>query len=281
MGRTVLIPTNFDDFAQPLVDFCAGTKLRGIDKCIIVHIIDSTGIEEPFILSEIKDKTDKLNKLAQPIRDAGIETVARVVTGDPLSQIRHLLHQEAVDVMVVGTTAKSSLRRLFTGSLSEDLAYSQSIPTLLLRDDLLEKSQDVMQDSVAWSRTLVVPIDYSAASARAVLQCTKFEPESIGEVRLLHVLTACPRNQTMESCIQEQEFRLSAFSRMLEDVGIKAVPVVREGTPLDGILDEIRESGATGVVIGSNSQSRFNELFLGSTAREVVSTVPVFTMVVP
>lgn len=281
MKRTVLVPTDFDTYAKDLVQFCAGTKVRGIDRCVLTHIVDPRGVEEKFLLFEIEEKYEKLKALAKPIEDAGIQLVIRVEEGNPVSKIRELIREEKVDVMMVGTTAKSTLKRLFTGSISEDLAYSESIPTLLLREDLLSKSANLEEDSKNWSQNLIVPIDYSAASARAVLQCTRFEPESIGEVRLLHVLTSCPRNQTMESCKEEQLFRLSAFSRMLEDAGIKAVPVVREGSPLDGILDEIYETGATGVVIGSNSQSRINEFLLGSTAREVVATAPVYTMVVP
>lgn len=281
MRRTVLVPTDFDDYAERLVEFCAGTKGRGIDTCVLTHIVDAKGVEEKFLLLDIEEKTAQLKELAKPIEEAGIKLVIRVEEGDPVKEVRRIIVEEKVDVIMVGTTAKSSLRRFFTGSISEDLAYTENIPTLLLRDDLLKAEDDLEEASKNWSQKLVVPIDYSAASARAVLQCTRFLPDSVGEVRLLHVLTSCPRNQTMDSCKEEQLFRLSAFSKMLEDVGIKAVPVVREGAPLDGILDEIYESGASGVVIGSNSQSRINELLLGSTAREVVATVPVYTMVVP
>lgn len=281
MKRTMLIATNFDDFASHVIDFCAGTRGRGIVRCIAVNVMDTTGMEERVAIAEKEVMRKKLNILIEPIRQAGIEAEARIVSGDPASAIMDIVASEPIDVIVIGTTTKSRLSRLFTGSLSDELAFGQNVPTLMLRDDLLIASEDNEAISVDWSKKLVVPVDYSAASARAVLQCTKFEPEAVGEVRLLHVLTSCPRNQTMASCVAEQEFRLSAFSRMLEDVGIKAVPIVAEGEVVQEILKEVKSSGATGIVIGSNSNSLLGELFLGSTARAVLSAAPVFTMVVP
>jgi len=281
MKRTMLIPTDFDDYAPRLMQFCAGTRERGIIRCILVHVLDTSGLEGPNISQAMSDARAKLNILAEPIRQAGIETVVRVMTGSPTHEILSVAQNENVDVVVVGTTAKSKFGRLFTGSLSEDIAYGQKAPTLMIRDDLIENSDDVEESSLNWSRKLVVPVDYSAASARGVLQCTRFEPNAVGEVRLLHVLTSCPRDQAMPACVAEQEFRLSAFCRMLEDVGIKATPVVREGQVVEQIKAEVEESGATGIVIGSNSRSLISEFIIGSTTQEVVRTAPVYVMVVP
>lgn len=281
MKRTMLIATNFDQFASSVIAFCAGTRGRGIERVILINVFDTSGMEEAVALREKAATRKKLDLLAVPIREAGIETDVRVTSGSPAGVISEIIATEPIDVVVIGTTDKSRLSRFFTGSLSEDVAFGQNVPTLLLRDDLLLKYDDLKVASADWSRKIVVPVDYSAASARAVLQCTKFEPDSVGEVRLLHVLTSCPRGQTMTDCKAEQEFRLSAFSRMLEDVGIKATPVVREGFVLEEIIKEVEAVGATGVVIGSNSNSRLGAMFLGSTARDVVSAAPVFTMVVP
>ena len=281
MKRTMLIPTDFDDYTPRLMDFCAGTRERGIVRCILVHVVDTSGLEGPVIAQTLEDAKAKLNILAEPIRQAGIETSLRVVTGSPAYEILNIVRNENVDVIVVGTTAKSKMARLFTGSLSEDIAFGQKAPTLMVRDDLVAAEKDVEVASVDWSRTLVVPVDYSAASARAVSQCTRFEPESVGEVRLLNVIEDLPKGQDVSAAVSEQEFRLSAFCRMLEDVGIKAVPVVRSGKVVEEIIAEIDSSHATGVVIGCNSKTLLSELIVGSTTLEVIHKAPVYVMVVP
>lgn len=281
MKRTMLIPTDFDDYTPKLMDFCAGTSQRGIVRCILVHVVDTSGLEGPVISKTLEDAKNKLNILAEPIRQAGIETSLRVVTGNPSFEILNLVRNENVDVVVVGTTAKSKLARLFTGSLSEDIAFGQKAPTLMVRDDLIVDKEDVELSSLEWSKKLVVPVDYSAASARAVLQCTRFEPESVGEVRLLNVIEEVPKGQDLVSAISEQEFRLSAFCKMLVDVGINAVPVVRQGKVIDEILAEVKDSDATGIVIGCNSKTLLSELMVGSTTQEIIRVAPVYVMVVP
>lgn len=281
MKRTMLIPTDFDDYTPRLMDFCAGTRQRGIVRCILVHVVDTSGLEGPVIGQTLEDAKGKLNVLAEPIRQAGIETSIRVVTGNPSYEILSIVRDENVDVIVVGTTAKSKFARLFTGSLSEDIAFGQKAPTLMVRDDLLLNAKDVEESSLEWSRTLVVPVDYSAASARAVLQCTRFEPASVGEVRLLNVIEDDLSNEDMKSVFAEQEFRLSAFCRMLEDICIKAVPVVRQGKVVEEIINEVEDSQATGIVIGVNSKTLLSEFIVGSTTQEIIKHAPVYVMVVP
>lgn len=281
MKRTMLIPTDFDDYTPRLMEFCAGTAGRGIVRCILVHVVDTSGLEGPVISKTLDEAKHKLDRLAEPIRQAGIETSLRIVTGNPAYEILELVRKEAVDVIVVGTTAKSKFARLFTGSLSEDIAFGQKAPTLMVRDDLILDKEDVKESSANWSKKLVVPVDYSASSARAVLQCTRFDSESVGEARLLNVIESLPKGQDLETAIHEQEFRLSAFCRMLEDVGIKATPVVRKGKVIDEILAEVKESEATGIVIGVNSKTFLEELIVGSTTQAIVKIAPVYVMVVP
>lgn len=279
----MLIPTDFDTYAPRLMDFAAGTHERGIVRCIIAHVMNTQGMEAPVSEAATAEAHARLRVLARPIEQAGIEVETRILTGSaaPGPQVRELAMREGVDVIVIGTTAKSRLTRFFTGSMSEDVALGQSAPTLMLRDDIIASASDAQELSIGWSKKLVVPIDFSPSSARAVLQCTRFEPESVGEVRLVHVLTTCPRGQTMEEYIRENEFRLSAFALMLEDAGYRTSVVVRQGSVVETIVSEVFQSGATGIVSGTNSRGVIPELFIGSNSLDLVATSPVPVMVVP
>lgn len=281
MKRTMLIAISLDSHSQKAMDFCAGTRMRGIVRAILLHVLDTSGMEGPVISRAIEDAHQKLNIMAEPIRNSGIEVQVRIVTGSPSHEIMSVAQSEGVDVIVMGTSAKNIIQRIFTGSVSEDIAYGQKAPTLLIRDDIIEASDDPKKLSVEWSKKLVVPIDYSAASARAVLQCTRFEPEGVGEVRLIHVIKKVAKDDDLNDMIAEDEFRLSAFCTMLENSGIKAVPVVRVGDVQDEILAEVVESGATGIVIGNNSKSALTEVLMGSTTQEILAKSPVLVMVVP
>lgn len=281
MKRTMLIAVSLDNLSTKAMDFCAGTRGRGIVRAILLHVLDTSGMEGPVINKAIEDAHQRLNIMAEPMRLAGIEVQIRVVTGSPTHEIMSVAQSEKVDVIVMGTSAKNIIQRIFTGSISEDIAYGQKAPTLLIRDDIINASPDAEALARDWSRKMVVPIDYSAASARAVLQCTRFEPEAVGEVRLLHVIRKVSKGDCLEDLIAEDEFRLSAFCTMLENAGLNATPVVRCGDVVEEILAEVAESGASGIVIGNNAKSALTEVLMGSTTQAILAQAPVLVMVVP
>ncbi|MDR1412693.1 MAG: universal stress protein, partial [Actinomycetes bacterium] len=269
MKRTLLIPTDFDQYAPMIMEFCAGTRERGIVKCILLHVIDTSGMESPVLARAMEEGYERLDKLSAPLRASGIEVTTRIETGERTHEILRVAAQDNVDVVVMGLTRKAAPRRFFEGSTSDSVVYRQKVATLLVRDDILAASRDPKQLSLEWSKSLVVPVDYSAPSARAVLQCTRFEADAVGEVRLLHVLD--PKHLSSEDArrraIEENTFRLSAFGSMLEDIGISATPVVRIGESVhDEILSEIAESASSGVVLGVRGRGALAKLVLGSVS---------------
>ena len=284
MKRTLLLATDFDAYAPQLIEFVAGAKKRGIVKCVLLHVLDTSGLEMPVISKSIDSTYRRLDDMGAPLREIGMETVSRVETGNRSHDIMRVAEQEKADVIVMGTTAKSNMQRLFEGSVSAAVTWGQKSPTLLLRDDILNSVASAKQLSADWSKKLVVPVDFSSSSARAVLQCTHFEPEAVGVVRLLYIINAKRGEVAADYSddIKEYEFRLSAFAAMLADHGVKTEIVVRVGeNKHEEIIAEVRHSNATGLVIGSGGRSSFRTFIIGSTSRAVLLESPVPVMVVP
>ncbi|MCL2526538.1 MAG: universal stress protein [Coriobacteriia bacterium] len=284
MKRTLLLATDFDSYAPQLIEFVAGAQSRGIAKCVLLHVLDTSGLEMPVISKSIDSTYRRLDDMGAPLREIGMETVSRVETGNRSHDIVRVAEQEKVDVIVMGTTAKSNMQRLFEGSVSAAVTWGQKTPTLLLRDDILNSVDSATELSKDWSQNLVVPVDFSSSSARAVLQCTHFDPDSVGKVRLLHVIQSKKGETAADYAdqIKEYEFRLSAFAGMLADHGIGTEIVVRVGeNKQEEIVGEVRQSGATGIVIGGGGRSSFRTFILGSTSRGVLLESPVPVMVVP
>ena len=284
MKRTLLLATDFDDYAPQLIEFVEGTKARGIVKCVLLHVLDTSGLEMSVISKSIDSTYRRLDEMGEPLRAAGIETVSRVETGNRSHDIVRVAEQEKVDVIVMGTTLKSNMQRLFEGSVSAAVTWGQKTPTLLLRDDILGTAENAKQLSVDWAKKLVVPVDFSSSSARAVLQCTHFEADAVGMVRLLHVIQSKKGETAADYAeqIKEFEFRLSAFAGMLAEHGVETETVVRVGEDKhEEIVAEVRQSNATGLVIGGGGRSSFRTFILGSTSRAVIVDSPVPVMVVP
>jgi len=284
MKRTLLLATDFDSYAPKLIEFVGGAQTRGITKVVLLHVLDTSGLEMPVISKSIDSTYRRLDDMGAPLRERGIETVSRVETGNRSHDIVRVAEQEKVDVIVMGTTAKSNMQRLFEGSVSAAVTWGQKTPTLLLRDDILNSIDSAKELSLNWAKKLVVPVDFSSSSARAVLQCTHFDQEAVGLVRLLHVIHAKKGETAADYAeqIQEFEFRLSAFASMLAEHGVDTEIVVRVGEhKQEEVIAEVKQSNATGLVIGGGGRSSFRTFILGSTSRAVLLDSPVPVMVVP
>jgi nucleotide-binding universal stress UspA family protein len=131
---------------------------------------------------------------------------------------------------------------------------------------------------------MLIPVDFSASSARAVLQCTRFFPDAVGKFRLMHIVS--PKKAKTEEeralAIRDNEFRLSAFASMLSEHGVDTEVVVRIADGREAtILKEAEEWNATGIVIGGGGRSSFTTFVIGSTSRGVLLHAKVPVMVVP
>lgn len=73
---------------------------------------------------------------------------------------------------------------------------------------------------------------------------------------------------------------LAGLVRQLVEVGVKATPIVRQGSPAHVILNEAEKLGAELIVVGSHGHGLMFEAILGAVSTEVLrhSTVPVLVI---
>jgi nucleotide-binding universal stress UspA family protein len=100
--------------------------------------------------------------------------------GRPADHLLHVAHERGVDLVVVGTHQREGLARLWHGSVSAGVLRhaGQSVACV-------PPSQPVEPKS-APPRTVLVPVDFSEASARAISQARSLVGPG-GRVHLLHV----------------------------------------------------------------------------------------------
>jgi nucleotide-binding universal stress UspA family protein len=100
--------------------------------------------------------------------------------GRPADHLLHVAHERGVDLMVVGNHQRGGLARLWHGSVSAGVLRhaEQSVACVPPTPDLARKSVP--------PRAVLVPIDFSEASARAIAEARALVRPG-GRVHLLHV----------------------------------------------------------------------------------------------
>jgi nucleotide-binding universal stress UspA family protein len=130
-------------------------------------------------------------------------------------------------------------------------------------------------------RRILHASDFSRASAPAFRQAIEYAKKHRAELRLLHVVdpmmpmpdgyVSPPTYEGLRASAREYgRKRLARLAARAAKAGVRAAPVLREGTPWSEIVRASRGPGVELVVIGTHGRTGLSRLLLGSVASRVV-----------
>ncbi len=132
--------------------------------------------------------------------------------------------------------------------------------------------------SVSKPSSVLVPVDFSAASFAAVQTALEFvdAPENV------HVIFVVPARQSEADFIREAMSNVGGLDRAraelaakLKELGYPQVQAsIEEGAPADVISQKAGELDVELIIIPSHSRSGLPRLFLGSVAGQVLRSAP-------
>lgn len=126
-------------------------------------------------------------------------------------------------------------------------------------------------------RRILVPVDFSDCSRKALRYASAFAKQFQAELTLLHVLEAPPTQVwVIESVFSgaggPRELVAEELSAWQEEIdgGIATKAVLREGVADQQILQAIEDNNIDLVILGTRGRSGLAHLFLGSTAERIL-----------
>jgi nucleotide-binding universal stress UspA family protein len=155
----------------------------GIHSPVHVEQLDPVvrGIEtlepqvERVLLREVRERVGVLPG------EGSVEAVLEPGFGRPADHLLHVAHARRVDLMVVGTHQRSGLKRLLHGSVSAGVLRHAEQSVVCVPPTLAAEAHAQRPP-----RSVLVPVDFSEASARAIRQARTLVGPG-GRVHLLHV----------------------------------------------------------------------------------------------
>lgn len=143
------------------------------------------------------------------------------------------------------------------------------------------------------SKHILVPVDFSKGSDRAVAQAEALASALGAEIELFHAyqlpVFALPDSSVTVSptyvadLTDRAQRELNRHRDALRARGLSVATKLLEGNPADAIVERAETLHALMIVIGTHGRSGFRRFLLGSTAERVVrmATVPVLTVHLP
>lgn len=279
--KKILIATDYSAFSNKAMHYGLAIARTYHSKVNLVSIVSSLGLAMagPEAIAEavqlgVKEATELRRKLAAGGFLENVTTQIDVEYGnDVAAKILEVCHRWQPDLVVLGTRGRTGLKKIWMGSVAEEVFRGSSCPVL------------TVGPGVAWPKTeprakrILFPTDFSNESVRALNGCVAFAEAQGSTLVLLHVAP----NPTGEAAADRARVVTSIEARLralLPPAFAKGTPVrVEFGRVQDTICSVAEEEKASLIVMGLHAD---NGLLEGrwEHAYQVVSqaTCPVLTV---
>lgn len=286
---TILCAVDFSEESRLALKYAGmGAKLYGA-RLIVLH---AQRFELPayFTPAQIETLTQQLDSaragaedllrqysgsVLGPLADS-LPTTYTVVDQHPVDAILETTSREGANLIVLGTHGRGGAKRLWLGSVAENVATHSEVPVFVVRQKQHEFIDAENPGSPLRLRTIVVPVDFSETS-RAALRVSLSIAERF-EAKLVPVCVvpgdAASDLRTSEAMLKEWLGQVHASRCIVE-------AVTRAGHAAEQILSLINETRADLAVLGAENSRSTGHPLLGRTTKLVLRQAPVPVLVVP
>ena len=194
--KSILIATDFSKASEGPLRHALGIARHYGAKLYLTHVVSSLGFTlagpESLVLA-----TDSARREAQELeRDLlnrgeldGFNHEIVIRQGNVWEELKEVINQERVDLVVVGTHGRRGLGKLLLGSVSEEIFCHAPCPVLTVGPSSF---QEAHVESIGVPRPILFPTDFGAASLRALPYAMAFANQRRAKLVLLHVLPSVP-----------------------------------------------------------------------------------------
>ncbi len=279
--KYILFATDFEVSASRAFPFALAIAKRYSARLDALHVIPTKALAlaSPQSIHRVLAQAEDfarygLNQLLGPFRHHGLSCRALIGEGNVTDVIEEFVKQSATDLLVVGTSSRMGLSKVFLGSVAEELIRDSPCPVLAVGPNVTTLASDGIH-------SIVCPIDFSDASAKATQFAIALASEYQAHLTFVHVLPHIPKGP-LQMAAELIERRV--FDAMPEEPEFPYPPevIVETGPVADCILNLTTDLYADLVVMGAHGTGSFAEMasHFGSIAHRVVSlaTCPVLTV---
>ena len=246
----------------------------------LLHVVNPAPIEKlrqlvadmpAEVEQRVLDATrDELRELGATVsKHRGVTASLRIATGPLIPELS--AHAEAADLLVLGARGSSFMRHLLLGSTPERMLRKTPRPMLVVKQPPHEPY-----------RSLLVPVDFSAYSARAIQVAQGIAPGA--NIVLLHAFEVLVEGKLRLAGVEADlihRYRVAAKQEALEklrqlrdEAGLAPDTtrlVVVHGDASRNVVEQEQEQDCDLIVIGKHGENAVEDLLLGSVTKHVLA----------
>ncbi|WP_334138797.1 universal stress protein [Thermovirga lienii] len=285
MFRKVLFPVVLTHKMENYLSCISDMVKAGVEQVDLMHVVDlHDTYGDPKIVEFAKETLTKWKKRLVEAGVAKVETYLE--EGNPTEEILRRLEEEDYSLVMLGSRGSNLFKRLFLGSVAENVLHHARQPVLLLRNYPCEGKEEASYSltcNSVFDRILYVT-DLSEGAKKALSYLEKMGDIPGATLDILHVHDTRAMEYMSTEKIQEisteEERQIEQIRKNLAENGFKVEAHIVEDHPVAGILKYAEEKKPSLLVIGAKGKSRLLEMMLGSVTETIIHKAPCSVLVI-
>lgn len=287
--RKILVATDFSDCSDAALRQAVWVAQQSHGEIVLAHVTSDLrravahtsyrsrlefleGHEDHFQREIRHDSDQKLKHAIHQLGHTGVSITYETLLGEPYVELIHSVQQEGYDLVVAGTRGKGAWQQLFLGSTARKLIRKCPAPVWVV------KRQPAQPPA-----TIVVAVDTSEASRRAVEQAIRLAQSAHAQLHVVHVVehqipdhlldlkSSNDSDKSVRDWIKEEATQ--SFEAFLAPLQGSQPPLQRHllwGSPGEQIVKFAKDIKADLVILGTVGRTGLQGLLLGNTAENVL-----------
>lgn len=274
MSNTIIVP----------VDFSEQSIIALEQACNVAEVLDSTVVllhitDEPsFVFSasakaaqeerEIEIRT-RLNQMCIDIQSKRrIDCSYELKEGKIYEQIAEFSKEKEARFVIMGTNGSVGIKKKFIGSNALRVVKESEIPVITIKGQNHNKG----------IKTIVLPLDLTKETKQKTAKAIELAQAFHSQICIVTVLES-----NDEYVINNLQRQVNQIQGILTSNGIEntADMIEKNGSISDSILSYAKEKNADLIMIMTQQEQNFTDLFIGSSAQELInnSEIPVCSII--
>lgn len=275
----ILVPTDFSPTCDRALAQAAAIAVRTGAELHVLHvqvlrrsrygwaaIPNLENVEKVIADLSRKDLDNAVQNIRTPV-------VSEVIQGlEAALAIAHYCKQHDIDLIVMGTQARTNVSRMFLGSVTSEVLRESPVSVVVIGPE-----HSLQPDSY---RQILAPVDFSESSIAALEQASAIAREHKANLVVMHVVDApkaVPYASLLESVDELRKRATESLDDLVESAGLVQAPaqtLVVMGRSDLAIVLQAREQVIDLIVMGTVGLSGVGRLLLGSTTDRVLRNAP-------
>jgi nucleotide-binding universal stress UspA family protein len=216
-----------------------------------------------------------------------LRTIVKV--GEVRSELLGVLHDEKIDLLVMGTHGRNVFERFFLGSLTERMLRKVPVPILTVSH--LDPTKELHTTGPVSLRHVLYATDLSDSAETGLKLSAELARGAGARLSVVHVFKSVDTiywgaeggylGDELESLKEDAQKRLQLSIPETIYKDVKVTPVMLEGDAYREILEFADEQNVDMIVMNLQGKTALERALLGSTAERVIRSARVPVLSIP